>query len=50
MSAPTQQEVERVIRTTEQAQTGSSFVEAIKLDAQNIEGSRYKFRISVAAE
>lgn len=47
MATPTEKEIERIIRTAGQAEEDSDFVDSIKLDAQQITGTRYKFRISV---
>lgn len=48
MAAPTAGEIDKVIYTKELAKSESVKIEAIKLDAQQIEGTRYKFRISEA--
>lgn len=49
MAAPTEKEIERIIRTAGQAEEESDFVDSIKMDTQQITGTRYKFRISEAA-
>ena len=45
---PTQQEIERVIRTAEQAPKDTNFANSIVIDSEQIEGTRYKFLISNA--
>ena len=49
MAAPTEKEIERIIRTAEQAEEDSDYVDSIKMDTQQIIGTRFKFRISEAA-
>ena len=44
----TESQVNKVVYTKEIAEKESKKIEAIKLDAQQIEGTRYKFRISEA--
>ena len=48
MAAPTEEDVNRIVRTTEQAKQNTAFVASLKMDAQQIEGTRYKFRLSEA--
>ncbi len=50
MAESTEKDVDRIIKTVGQAKEDSAFVEAIKLDAQQITGTRYRFRVSVEAE
>lgn len=50
MATPTEKEIERIIRTAGQAEEDSDFVDSIKLDAQQITGTRYRFRISNAVQ
>lgn len=50
MAAPTEAEINRVIRTKEQAISESERIEAIRMDEQNISGTRYRFRISEEPE
>ena len=47
MSAPTQQEITRLLNAIDRDQRDSDYVDAIKFDAQQIEGTRYRFRLSV---
>ena len=46
MPNATPEEINRIILTEEQAKTDTAFINSLKIDAQQIEGSRYKFRIS----
>ena len=48
MPSQTEKDVDRIVRTAEQAQEDSAYAESLKLDAQQITGTRYKFRISEA--
>ena len=48
MAAPTQQEIDRLINAVDRAQKDSDYVDAIKMDVQNIDGTRYRFRLSEA--
>lgn len=50
MATPTEKEIERIIRTAGQAEEDSDFVDSIKLDAQQVIGTRYRFRINEAPE
>ena len=45
MSAPTQQQIETVITEKERAQRDLEKMNDIKLDGQQIDGTRYKFVI-----
>ena len=45
---PTQQEIERIIRTAEQAPKDTAYANSIVIDADPIEGTRSKFLISNA--
>lgn len=47
MSAPTQQEITRLLNAIDRDQRDSDYVDAIKFDDQQIEGTRYRFRLSV---
>jgi hypothetical protein len=47
MSAPTQQEITRLLNAIDRDQRDSDYVDAIKFDAKQIEGTRYRFRLSV---
>ena len=46
MAEPTQAEVERIIVAVDRATKESDFAESVKMDTQQIEGTRYKFRLS----
>jgi hypothetical protein len=46
MSAPTQQEIERLLAAQDRATRESDYADTIKMDYQQIEGTRYKFRLS----
>lgn len=48
MSAPTQQEITRLLNAIDRDQRDSDYADAIKFDAQQIEGTRYRFRLSEA--
>jgi len=48
MAAPTQQEVTRLLNAIDRDQKDSDYADAIKFDVQNIEGTRYRFRLSEA--
>lgn len=49
MAAPTQQEVTAVIVANDRAEAAADFVDSIKLDTQQIEGTRYRFRMTEEA-
>lgn len=46
MSAPTQQEITRLVGAIERDQKDSDYADSIKFDVQNVEGTRYRFRLS----
>ena len=48
MSAPTQQEITRLLNAIDRDQRDSDYADAIKFDAQQIEGTRYRIRLSEA--
>lgn len=50
MSAPTQEEVNNLIHAKERAENAIAFADSVKMDVQNIEGTRYKFRFNEAWE
>lgn len=46
MSAPTQQEVTRLIVAEDRATKDSDYADTVHMDVQQIEGTRYRFRLS----
>lgn len=46
MAEPTQQEVTRIISAVDNATRESDYADTVKMDAQLISGTRYKFRFS----
>ena len=46
MSAPTQQEITRLLTAIDRDQRDSDYADAIKFDAQQIDGTRYRIRLS----
>ena len=50
MADATEKDVDRIIKTVGQAKEDSAFVESIKMDTQQIIGTRYRFRINEAPE
>ena len=50
MAAPTEREVTRIIVAVDRATRDCEYAESIKLDMQQITGTRYSFRISEHAE
>lgn len=50
MAAPTQEEVNNLLHAKDRAERAIVFADSVKMDVQNIEGTRYKFRLSEASE
>jgi len=48
MAAADQREITRLLAAIERDQKDSDYADAIKFDVQNIEGTRYRFRLSEA--
>ena len=48
MSAPTEKEIEKLINAKDRAEKDSNYTDSIKMDVQQITGTRYKFRFSEA--
>ena len=48
MAAPTQAEVDALISAEDRATRDSDYADAIYFDAQQIEGTRYRIRLSTA--
>ena len=46
MAAPTQQEVTQIVEVTDRLTKDVGYSDSIKMDVQQIEGTRYKFRFS----
>ena len=46
MSAPTEQDVTKLLEAEERAKRDSDYADSIKMDVQLITGTRYKFRFS----
>lgn len=50
MSAPTQEEINRLLAAEDNAERESSFAESIRMDAQQISGTRYRIRLNESHE
>ena len=50
MASPTLDEIEQLVMAKERAEKAVAFEGSIKMDVQNIEGTRYKFRFNEAWE
>ena len=46
MAEPTQQEVTMLLSAVDRDTKDSNYADAVKFDVQNIEGTRYRFRLS----
>ena len=48
MASPTEQDIIDVVASKQRAERDIEYANSIKLDTQQIEGTRYKFRMSEA--
>ena len=48
MAAADQREITRLLNAIDRCEKDSDYADAIKFDVQNIEGTRYRFRLSEA--